>query len=381
MLPSDVRLANALKIIVAIRSSQGVTNADVARTIGLSVPAVHRLMSELVAKGLVEESAAASEMASIGRPATVFSFRQDAAFLAGVDVGNGTTRIILTDLDFVERASLSLRTGDLGEELSSVLAESILRMKEQQGEDIPLVGVGVGVPASVDPDTGMLQNVPVLSQYEGLRLTREMEAALGCPVAVQQDDHYSALAESSAHGSWPGAGSLLVLEIGYGIGVGLCLNGEPLAGFHGSFGRIAGWPVSVANEFLSGTTLGEVLTTAGLLQQYRNQGGHFPIHDGLGLVEAARGGEPQAMAVLTWAAEEITQTIERLALLCDPEVVVFGGGLSRAYDIFEATFHEQLAKDLIVVPSLLKDRAVVMGAVLEANRFVGEWFRSRLLRT
>jgi glucokinase len=174
---------------------------------------------------------------------------------------------------------------------------------------------------------------------------------------------------------------LLVLEIGYGIGVGLCLEGEPIPGFHGSFGRIANWPVSVQNEFLPGSTLGEVLTTSGLLQQYRNQGGHFPIHDGLGLVEAARGGEHQATAVLTWAAQEIAQTIGRLALLCDPEVVVLGGGLSRAYDMFEPTFHEQLPKDLAVVPSLLKDRAVALGAVLEANRFVNGWFRSRLLRT
>lgn len=382
MLPSDVRLANALRIISAIRSSEGVTNADVARMIGLSVPGVHRLMSELVMKGIVKENAVTAEMGSVGRPASVYSFRGGVAFLAGVDVGNGTTRIIVTDLDFVERASLSLRTSDLGDDLATVLSQSIRRMQQFQGEgDIPLVGVGVGVPASVDPDTGMLQHLPVLSQYEGVRLKREMEVILECPVAVQQDDHYSALAESSAHGSWPGAGSLLVLEIGYGIGVGLCLGGEPIPGFHGSFGRIASWPVSVQNEFLPGSTLGEVLTTSGLLRQYRNHGGHFPIHDGLGLVEAARGGEHQATAVLTWAGQEIAQTIGRLALLCDPEVVVLGGGLSRAYDMFEPTFHEQLPKDLAVVPSLLKDRAVAMGAVLEANRFVNEWFRSRLLRT
>jgi predicted NBD/HSP70 family sugar kinase len=381
MHPSDVRLANALKIIGALRGSKGLSHSDVARTIGLSVPAVHRLMSELVDKSLVEEQVSAMETASVGRPATIYKFREDAAFLAGVDIGNGTTRIVLTDLDFIERASLSFRTDELGPQLPTVLARSILRLRDQQeGGEIPLIGVGIGVPASVDPGTGVLQNLPVLSEYEGLRLAYEMEQELSCPVAVQQDDHYSALAESSRFGSWPGAGSLLVLEIGWGIGVGVCFDGQPVPGYRGSFGRIAGWPVSVLNDCLPGATLGEVLTTAGLLQQYQKRGGHFPIHDGLGLVEAARGGEKEALLVLEWAGNEIAQTILRLSLLCDPEAVVFGGGLSRAFDLFEATFSAVLPQGFNLVPSVLKDRAVVMGAALEANRFVQEWFRSQLFR-
>lgn len=357
------------------------SHSDVARKLGLSVPAVHRLMSELVAAGLVNEDGPASESAAIGRPAAIYRFHEDAGFLAGVDIGNGTTRIILTELNFVERASLSFRTSDLGAKLPSVLSEAILRMQDQQGAgDVPLVGVGIGVSASVDPGTGELHGLPVLQQYEGLRLSHELEDVLGCPVAVQQDDHYSALAESSELGSYPGASSLLVLEIGYGIGVGMCLNGQPLPGFHGRFGRIAGWPPSVANDYLPGGTLGEVLTTPGLVQQYRNREGHFPIHDGLGLVEVARGGEPEAVSVLDWAAQEIVQTIQRLSLLCDPEVVVLGGGLSQAYEVFSATLEEQLP-EILVVPSLLKDRAVVMGAVLEASSFVDAWLRSGLLRT
>ena len=381
MHPSDVRLANALKIIAALRASHGSTHADVARTIGLSVPAVHRLMSELVDSGLVEERESTSETVSVGRPATVHRFREDAGLLAGVDVGNGTTRIVLADLDVTERASLSFRTEELGPRISKVLAQSILQLCEQQGGDqAPLIGVGIGVPASVDPGTGELHNLPVLSEYEGVRLAREMQQALGCPVAVQQDDHYSALAESSAFGSWPGAGSLLVLEIGWGIGVGVCLNGEPVPGYRGSFGRIAGWPVSVPDVSLPGATLGEVLTTAGLLQQYRRRGGHFPIHDGLGLVDSARSGEEEALQVLAWAGKEIAQTILRLSLLCDPEVIVFGGGLSQAFDLFEGAFNAALPARFVPVPSKLKDRAVVVGAALEANRFVEEWMRGRLLR-
>jgi predicted NBD/HSP70 family sugar kinase len=380
MLPSDLRVANSLKIVGTIRAATSMSHSEVAREVGLSVPAVHRLMSELVAAELVDEDGPVSETVAIGRPAATYRFRGEAGFLAGIDVGNGTTRIVLSDLNLNERASLSFLTSDLRTSLSSVLSEAVLRMRVQQGAgEIPLVGVGIGVSASVDPRTGEMHSLPVLKKYEGLRLSQALEDVLGCPVAVQQDDHYSALAESSDLGSSPGASSLLVLEIGYGIGVGMCFRGQPLQGFRGRFGRIAGWPVSVANEYLPGSTLGEVLTTPGLVQQYRNRGGHSPIHDGLGLVEVTRGGELEAVSVLEWAAQEIVQTIKRLYLLCDPEVVVLGGGLSQAYEVFAAAFKDQLP-EVEVVPSRLKDRAVVTGAILEASGFVDAWLRRRLLR-
>lgn len=378
MHPSDVRLANALRIVAELRDSKGSTHADVARAIGLSVPAAHRLMSELVEENLVAELDA-TDTVTVGRPATSYRFREEAAMLAGVDVGNGTTRIVLTDLGFHEIASLSLHTDELGPHLPRVLADSIQQIRHQHG-DPTLVGVGIGVPAAVDPSSGVLHHVPVLRVYEGLRLGEEMAQLLQCPVAVQQDDHYSALAEGSSFGSSPGARSLLVLEIGWGIGVGACLNGEPVAGQRGSFGRIAAWPVAVTNDCLPGTTLGEVLTTSGLLQQYHKRGGHFPIRDGLGLVEAARGGEEQAIAVISWAGQEIAQTVLRLTLLCDPDAIVFGGGMSQAFDLFADTFVTALPEQFVPVPSVLKDRAVVMGAVLEANRFVEEWLRGRLSR-
>jgi len=381
MLPSDLRVTNCLRIVAALRAATSMSNSEVAREVGLSVPAVHRLMSELVAAGLVDEIGPASETVAIGRPAAIYRFRGEAGFLAGVDVGNGTTRVILTDLNFTERASLSFLTRDLATDLSSVLSETVSRVHAQQGEGAaPLVGVGVGVSASVDPRSGELHGLPVLTNYEGLKLSRELEDVLACPVAVQQDDHYSALAESSDLGSYPRASSLLVLEIGYGIGVGMCSRGQLLEGFRGRFGRIAGWPPSVANDYLPGDTLGAVLTTPGLVLQYRNRGGHFPIHDGLGLVEAARAGEAEAVAVLEWATEEIVETIRRLSHLCDPEVVVLGGGLSQAYEEFAPTLEVRLP-DVLVVPSLLKDRAVVIGAILEASGFVEPWLRSRLLRT
>ena len=50
----------------------------------------------------------------------------------------------------------------------------------------------------------------------------------------------------------------------------------------------------------------------------------------------ARSGDERARDVFDWAALTIADLVSRLQLLCDPQAVVIGGGLARAYDLLEA---------------------------------------------
>ena len=102
------------------------------------------------------------------------------------------------------------------------------------------------------------------AEWDGLPLRDELGRQLGCEVTVAQDDHLSPIAESSDAGTFPGASSLLVIEIGRGIGVGMTLDGAPIAGAHRRFGRIAGWPVT--DPAGAPGTLGECLVTGGLVR-------------------------------------------------------------------------------------------------------------------
>ena len=75
--------------------------------------------------------------------------------------------------------------------------------------------------------------------------------------------------------------------------------------------------------------------TSGLVRHYHARGGSREVRDGATLAAAARGGDPHARDVFDWAAVSIADLVTRLQLLCDPEAVVIGGGLARAYDILE----------------------------------------------
>jgi predicted NBD/HSP70 family sugar kinase len=394
--PADVRLANLGRVVRELRSAGPLSRAEVARRSGVSVATGHRLISDLAASGLVEEEGVAGGPARLdrtngvtggaavrlGRPPVVYRFRDDAALLAAADVGNETTRLAVTTLAGRTLASSELSSDRLGDRLASMLADRLAGLADEAG-DRPLAGAGIGIASAVDAD-GVLHAPPLHKSWDGLPLRESLAARLGCQVSVAQDDHLSPVAESSDHGTFPGTSSLLVLEIGRGIGVGMTLDGVPVSGARQRFGRIAGWPVSTQpapGGPLPGTTLGECLAAGGLVSQYHAAGGETAVRDGAALATAARAGDELAAAVFGWAAEEIADLVVRLHLLCDPEAVVIGGGLARSYGLLEPAISAAARpRHIRVARSVLGDQAVIAGAVLAASSLAQGWLTDRLAR-
>lgn len=127
-------------------------------------------------------------------------------------------------------------------------------------------------------------------------------------------------------------------------------------------------------------TLGECLVTGGLVRLYHGRGGSREVRDGAALAVAARGGDHLAREVFDWAAVSIADLVSRLQLLCDPQAVVIGGGLARAYDLLEPGMAGRLPPRLKVARSVLGEQAVVVGAVFVAGSHVDGWLRKRLAR-
>ena len=376
--PADVRLANLARIVDELRQAGVLSRSEVARRVGISLPTAHRLVSDLADLEIVEEEEPETDNSRLGRPPVVYRFREDAGLLVGVDVGNETTRLALTTLSGRVITAQAVTSDRLGSDLSGALVAKIADLVSSAGHAMAqLAGAGVGIAASVDP-AGFLRAPPIHSEWDGLPLGDELGRELGCEVTVAQDDHLSPIAESSAAGTFPGASSLLVIEIGRGIGVGMTLDGVPIAGAHRRFGRIAGWPVTGPSG--APGTLGDHLVTGGLVRLYHEQGGSREVRDGAALAVAARGGDRQAQEVFDWAAVSIADLVSRLQLLCDPQAVVIGGGLARAYDLLEPGMAGRLPPRLKVARSVLGEQAVVVGAVFVAGSHVDSWLRNRLAR-
>lgn len=378
LVPQDLRLANMRRVVQELRTEPALSRAELARRTGMAVPTVHRLVSDLVTSGLVGEEALPRHDGRLGRPPALYRFHDEAGLVAGVDVGNETTRIALADLGGTITAFYSQPTDTTKKGLVTSLSDGIDKLLRQM--DRPLVGVGVGIAAVVHPQTGRLHDPPQHPAWSGVALGAELSERLPCEVGVDQDNHLAAIAECSSAGTAPGADSLVVLQVGKGIGAGYALQGRKVAGAVGRFGRIARWPVAAGSRHLPGSTLGEALPTAGLVRQYHSRGGVGPVTDGSSLALAAREGDRKARAVMRWAAQEIAAVLARVDALLAPDVLVFGGGLSGSFDLLEVDIRAGLPVGADLRASALGDRAVVAGAILTGSAFTTEWLMRQLQR-
>jgi predicted NBD/HSP70 family sugar kinase len=385
-----MRIANMLRLLSELREHGSLPRSDLARLTGLAVPTVHRLVSELGTLGFVSEVAPVADESRVGRPPAIFRLRGEAGAVAGLDVGNESTRLALASLDGQVLISRTMPTSSIAEDLVDGIVTQIAGMAHEAGlRPDSLAAVGVGIASAVDPQTGVLHRPPRHVNWHGIPLAGELRHKLGCAVAVDQDDHLAALAECSSVGTVPGVGSVVVLEIGKGIGVGMTVDSRSLTGGRGRFGRIAEWPVSQSRRLqLPGRTLGECLVSDGLVAQYASRGGQSPVQDGLGLFAAARDGDAAARAVVAWAAREIADVVQRLQAMCDPEAVVLGGGLAGGYELLEREMPHRAARSdragfvgELPLPSVLGTFAPLTGALLAAQDSVLSWLLTQLART
>ncbi|MEO0822950.1 MAG: ROK family protein, partial [Pseudomonadota bacterium] len=234
-------------------------------------------------------------------------------------------------------------------------------------------GIGIGIPGSFSPATGLVRNANTTILI-GKPLDRDMEAALGRPVRIENDANCFALAEAEA-GAAQGHRCVAGLILGTGCGSGIVVDGRVLVGPN----RIAGeW----GHTPLPRPTIEE---TPGPLCYCGRRGCLELWISGTGLEgdfaratgESIRAPEIAARAAAGDgpAAESLARHLDRLGRglslivnILDPDAIVIGGGLSNLdhlyRDLREAT-RPHVFSDCFETPILknaLGDSAGVIGA-------------------
>ncbi len=377
--PADMRVSNLMRLFQELRQGDMLSRSDLARRTHLGVPTVHRLIEDLLAADLIEEIPAVQDSRVRGRPAVTYRLLERGVLVAGVDFGNDSARFAIGATSGRILISRTKRSSPLQRRLVEGIAEEIEQLIAEIGASrANLTGIGIGVPAVVDPLSGVLRNPPQHRYLQNLPLGQMLQDRMGCSALVRQDDHFAAVAEASSAGTFPGANPLMVLEIGAGIGAAMMVDGVTVMGAQGRFGRIAGWPVSTPRRGVAKSTLGASLVASGLVEDYHRRGGKGQVFDGLSLFTAAAAGDTIADAVLAWAGREIAELVIRLQRLCDPACIVLGGGFARGFAVLDPHLQPHLPAEIVLAPSVLGENAVAIGAILSALPFAENWVSQRL---
>lgn len=338
--PDLIRDLNRTLVLNLLREREGLSRADLARASRLSPSTVTSIMADLIRDGYVLENPASGggrKRRAIGRPATALRVNPNAGYVVGVKLAAETVTAALTDLagepiTFYTAPRRSLPA----EETARSVADAVRAVMDRGGRPADrLLGVGVGLPGIVDPDTGVVDRSP-LPELNGLNIARLLAGSVRVPVHVDNDVNTLTIAEH-LFGAGRGLRHLVVVSIGRGIGMGLIVNGTLYRGGVGGAGELGHITIDPAG---SGCWCGR----RGCLETVATEGA-------LAAAVAAETGQHIAPEVLAGAAQsddrigrllqragtELGRAVRNVIGVLDPErVVVSGEGVRLGNQYLEA---------------------------------------------
>ncbi|MEX1296391.1 MAG: ROK family transcriptional regulator [Candidatus Limnocylindrales bacterium] len=370
-------------VLELVRRGQAHSRSELSDRTGLSRSVVTQRVNELLARGFLIETTAAS---TGGRPPRQLEFRADAGHVLVADIGATSIDVAIADATGKVLGHIGERA-DVADGPEVILAlvdtlfERLLRAHEAPGE---LWGMGIGVPGPVEFRTGHPVSPPIMPGWEGYPVRERFAQRHRVPVWVDNDVNIMALGEWRA-GLASDHDDFMYVKVGTGIGCGLVSNGRIHRGAQGSAGDIGHVQVATRKrqicrcgkvDCLESHAGGAALAREGarLAQSGESERlaailadrGHITARE---VVRAARAGDPASVRLLDQSARLLGQTLAGLANFFNPSLIVVGGGVAHAGDAYLATIRQVIyarstalaTRELLVQLSRLGARAGVIG--------------------
>jgi predicted NBD/HSP70 family sugar kinase len=362
------------ELLSLIRAGTAVTRADLARHTGLARSTVAQRVDALLGGGLVLE--AGGTPSTGGRPATMLAFNHQAGVVLVADLGATHARVAVTDLAGSPLAELA---GDLDialgpDQVLTWVAARFDELLEKTGKrPVDVRGIGIGVPGTVEFDTGRPVNPPIMPGWDGFDIPAWFADRYRAPVLVDNDVNIMARGEHWVH--WRDTPHLLFVKVGTGIGCGIVADGHIHRGARGAAGdighiRATGEDVICACgnvDCLEAVAGGHALAT-------RLAASGIEASNSRDVVRLVHEGNASATQMVRAAGRTLGEVLAGTVNFFNPAVIVIGGDIAEAHaqllaGVREGIFSRSLplaTRDLRIVPCRLGDRAGVSGAAITA---------------
>lgn len=223
-----------------------------------------------------------------------------------------------------------------------------------------VAAIGCGAPSVVDVATGIVREVGNIPSWTAFPLADELQARFGKPAAIDNDANAFALGEHR-FGAGRGCRHLVGMTLGTGLGTGVVLDGRLVRGANCGVGE-----------------LGKTDYRGGRLQDWCASD-YFPREWGAEAGELhrrARDHDRQAVAAFEGYGAELAVAVMRALYAYDPEVLVLGGSIASAFDLFEPSLrrgleafaYPHIVERLTLVPSRLEHAPILGAAALALDR-------------
>lgn len=200
-----------------------------------------------------------------------------------------------------------------------------------------LKGIGIGIPGTVDDHH--IRWAPNLPFLNGKALKAELTSMFQTEIMIENDAQTALLGEVWMGNAF-GKQSAVLFSIGTGVGGAIMLDGKILRGASGSAGAF-GWinlDLHEAADPQHGYLERHASGTA-LWEKTKQFDVNLSSYD---LVEMARANNRQSLDVIEEIADKLGKALAVVASILDPQIILFSGGVSDAFDLFEAIIKERI---------------------------------------
>ena len=240
---------------------------------------------------------------------------------------------------------------DTPREGGRALTEAIANVATELAQQYPVDSIGVSAAGFISSDRQTMLATPNISNWNGVNLVAELTEILDKKIALENDANAAAWGEFK-FGAGRGRNDLMMLTLGTGVGGGLILDGSVFRGAFGigaelghirivPEGHLCGCGIrGCLEQYASGSALmrhaREAIDASPLLARNLLDRGDGTIEGlrGNHITEAARDGDPVAIAAFNTMATYLGAGIASLSAVIDPSCVVLGGGVIDAGELF-----------------------------------------------
>lgn len=247
----------------------------------------------------------------------------------GVDIGGHTLSSALVNNEHRILKKIELKTPP-SRKVEEVLS-CISAMVEELSKGCECSGIGLGIPGMIDVGREKVYKLSNFPEWRGGNLKKIFEEVLPFPLAIENDGNCYALGEGLA-GKARGKTDYVVLTLGTGVGGGIVCGGRLLRGSHGMAGELGHIAIADSGECGCGAVGHiETLSAADGIEKIARR-------DGLtGDVEILwkKRSEQKIWPIWDRALDTLGRAIASLTHILDMEMIILGGGMSRAPGLLE----------------------------------------------
>lgn len=381
---NTARSSNRGRLVEVLRRQGPLPRVELARSTGLSFPAVSGLTSRLIAEELLcetetaptpwsddtdEDDADALNGRRRGRPAVLLTLNPEFGRIIAVSLRMNLIETLIADFSgsglAQSRLEIATRALDAGALCDLVTTQIDAMLEATATPRHRLLGIGIALQGIVNADTGQLLWSPALSVTD-VDLVKPVREAFGAEVVMANDAVAVALALSAAEPSLA-QGLTATIMVGHGVGMGVVVDGEARwgAGAGSEIGHIklgsngpqcrCGQRGCIEAHLADYALYRDARTFLDLPPAAAQQ----PSEAQMALLrERARGGDPRLDHLFQQAGRALAEAVAATISVLRPHHVILAGPGLQAFDMMRRAYEERLEQ--AVLPWLLKSTAIYL---------------------